>query len=685
MRGVRRLPLLALAGLSVIAIGAVAAGAATLRWSAPVAIDSPPATATHAITAMSCPSPSLCVAGDGHGDILTATNPSGGTSAWRATREVDPPDAIAGISCPTTRLCVAAGADGDIVSSTNPTGPRSSWKLAPAVVPRGAGFAAISCASPRLCVAADKSGHLLTSTHPTGGAHAWRRATAAGLPRHDWLASVACPSSGLCVAIDALGQHVVHSTGPGTPWIATKIRTPRTATFSPPAIACPAVKLCVIVGNSSDLVASFTAVSTRPGAGSSAWKVTHNVHGGGGYLTSITCPSTRLCLADGDPYDGAVTFTTDPTAGASGWRGSYVPTATDGTTGIVCPSTALCVGYDPDGDVFTSATPQLATGWTLATVDAVNELDAVSCPTSGFCVAGGTGGRLLSTSTPAGGTWSAATIGVSPTTIDCPTVALCVAAGTDGNVAASTNPGAGATAWTDAGTGALGPDGSEGVGRLSCPSVSLCIVPDYQVQSESDLEITGVLSSTAPAGGTAAWTLTDGWIDGGVNGGPKPGDGAVTAVSCASASICVGVDDGGRVLTSTTPTNARTWKRRHIDGTTAFTGISCPAVTFCAAVDSAGNVATSTSPLGGTWKLSRIDPRAGLGAISCPSTAMCVAIDGAGDAFVSTHPGAGASAWTRTSGIDGGLTALSCPTTSFCVAVDSDGGAVTASSRSGPA
>jgi hypothetical protein len=62
---------------------------------------------------LSCPSPSLCVAGDGAGHILVSTNPAG---RWRAAIGGQA-HAIHGVSCPSSALCVAVdGAGGEWVS-----------------------------------------------------------------------------------------------------------------------------------------------------------------------------------------------------------------------------------------------------------------------------------------------------------------------------------------------------------------------------------------------------------------------------------------------------------------------------------------------------------------------------------------------------------------------------------------
>jgi hypothetical protein len=247
--------------------------------------------------------------------------------------------------------------------------------------------------------------------------------------------------------------------------------------------------------------------------------------------------------------------------------------------------------------------------------------------------------------------------------------------GDDGNnIAASTAPATGASSYKIAETGGLGE--LSRVGGLACPSVSLCVEPYYQVEDDSDGELSSVLFSTNPAGGTAAWKLTDD-IDGGTNGGPGGGDGDVIDFACASTTLCVGGDDAGRVFASATPTKGKSWTKQRVDGRNAITAIACaPASTLCVATDVAGNVITTTKPLASQWHVTHIDPAGGLTAVDCPSAGLCVAVDGAHDVFTSTSPAGGAGTWKRTTGVDGDLTALSCPTAQLCLAVDGDGGVV---------
>jgi hypothetical protein len=668
--------------LAIVCALPAAALAATFHWSAPTTIDGGPFTETHAVTAASCPTASLCVAGDDHGDILTSNAPNGGAGGWHATRQVDPPSPFSAISCPSQSLCVAVSQSGDVATSTHPTAGAGAWRVTHGVAGPSVALLGVSCPTVSLCVAIDANGGVVASTHPTAGQRAWKRTSVIPARRSDPLTGIACPSRSECVAVDTHDQEVAHSGRPGVAnsWSVTSIKAPRTGENSP-SIACGSPKLCVIVGTNND-IHSFVVTSTDPLGGRGAWTATGHLPKQTGYLFEVTCPAATFCAATG--YESPVIYTTSPRVGGSSWKASYSPSVDDdnGPVGVACQSSKLCVAFDPVGNVITSAQPADQTSWTVSLVDQVNSLDALDCASASFCVAGGSGGRLETSANPAGGAadWSQSTLTLSPTTIDCPAISLCVASGDEGddglNIDASTDPAAGAGSWKVAQTGGLG-DEVAAVGDIACPTVSFCVEPYYQVEDDSDLEATNVLHSTAPAGGLAAWSLSGGYIDGGVNGGHGPGDGRVAAFSCAATSLCAGVDDGGRVLASATPAAASSWKAQQVDAGRSMSDISCaPSSTTCVAVDSAGDVVTTSQPLTGLWKVAHIDPVNALTAIDCPSAHLCVAVDGSHNAFTTTHPTGGVSAWKRVSGIDGDLNALSCPTTTVCLAVDGDGGVI---------
>ena len=151
--------------------------------------------------------------------------------------------------------------------------------------------------------------------------------------------------------------------------------------------------------------------------------------------------------------------------------------------------------------------------------------------------------------------------------------------------------------------------------------------------------------------------------------------GTPTAVTCASLTLCVGVDHQGKVFSSATPASATGWAVGPTTGVNTPSAVSCPqgpGTAFCVVVGLAGTAATAVSPFA-TWAPQTIGTHA-LNGISCPSTSLCVAVDSNGSIEFSTTPMTGP--WTPLL-IDGtgttALNAISCPTSGFCAAVDVTG------------
>jgi hypothetical protein len=282
--------------------------------------------------------------------------------------------------------------------------------------------------------------------------------------------------------------------------------------------------------------------------------------------------------------------------------------------GVSCPSGGLCVAVDAFGNVVTSTDPTDGAGaWVLANVDRANRVWSVSCTSESLCVAVDSAGDVLTSTEPTGGTskWSAAHV-----------------------------------------------DGSHELLGVSCVSGTLCVAID----GAGD-----VVTSTDPSGGEHAWTVTH--VD----------EHLLRDVSCASTSLCVAVDANGNVVTSTDPTGGSSaWTVSNVDSDNYILGISCPSVGLCVATDGVGNVLTSTDPAGGVgeWSTTQVEERV-LGGVSCSSEALCVAFDGKGNVLTSTEPTKGKSAWTEAH-VDSTnfVWGVSC-TTGLCVAVDGYGNALT--------
>jgi hypothetical protein len=331
------------------------------------------------ITAISCPTTGLCVAGDQNGHILVSTSPSEGSSTWTRLSPAAGSTWIEGVSCPTVALCVAVASDGNVYWSTDPTGGAAAWH---AVSLSATTISGISCGSASLCVALGGQ-TAYTTTDPTGPASAW---TAHPLTSSTTvLVPVSCSSSSLCVIGDSAGD-VFASTDPAD-------SSPSWTTDHVPAggvnsVDCPTTGLCAAVTSGSGGSAVLT--TTEPAGATTTWAA-HSIDG---FVASVTCAGTSLCLAVGG--NTAVT-TTDPTDASPSWTEADLGRQ---ATVASCPAASLCFAAGGP-DILTSQAPTGgASAWSSALVDA---LDCDPCLAETLTAVDDQGAHTLDTAPPGPG------------------------------------------------------------------------------------------------------------------------------------------------------------------------------------------------------------------------------------------------------------------------------------------
>jgi hypothetical protein len=121
---------------------------------------------------VACPTDTLCVATDDGGNILWSTDPTGGARAWHLVhlnlgyplgRSAE--GSADQIECPSVAECIAFSSYfGEVVSATHPTGGASAWTVTEA--DPGADLTSLSCPSASLCIAGDANGHVVVGTGP---------------------------------------------------------------------------------------------------------------------------------------------------------------------------------------------------------------------------------------------------------------------------------------------------------------------------------------------------------------------------------------------------------------------------------------------------------------------------------------------------------------------------------------
>ena len=187
-----------------------------------------------------------------------------------------------------------------------------------------------------------------------------------------------------------------------------------------------------------------------------------------------------------------------------------------------------------------------------------------------------------------------------------------------------------------------------GVSAVSCASASDCV---------------GVGSNSLGGSGLAASYNGTSWSMGAVVNGTS----RLESVSCPSAARCVAV--GG---TDAVVDNAGNWEAPEVvDGGGHLVSVSCGSETFCVATDEEGYALIYKT---GKWATREdVDGTAVLQSVSCAGE-FCAAVDGSGNALIYTG-----GKWSTPESIDGShaLHTVSCLSTNFCIAVDNDGNALT--------
>lgn len=344
--------------LASLFLAALAGPASASTWSVTTA---PHGSVRSALYGVSCPSTSLCVAVGGNNTIAASTDPTGGPQAWNVSHpggSFEPPPGgrgeqtyggkqIRGVSCTSAALCVATGLEGLILSATDPTGGTSAWRI----VPLGEGgtnfhLFGISCPTPSLCVAVGYAGKVFTSTDPTGEKAAWALTE---LPQPFDLRGISCPSASLCVAVGNEG-NILTSTDPTGGPTAWQSEGAPAGEKSLNAISCPTTSLCV-TGNAGQII-----YSTNPTGG--AWRTL--AAGTGLQVEGVSCPLASACAAVDDNAD--VIVSSEPTAGAASWWSKNVIPAEGAAQGngmfaVSCASTSLCAAAGQNDQLITSTNP----------------------------------------------------------------------------------------------------------------------------------------------------------------------------------------------------------------------------------------------------------------------------------------------------------------------------------------
>jgi len=291
----------------------------------------------------------------------------------------------------------------------------------------------------------------------------------------------------------------------------------------------------------------------------------------GNSLNAISCvPSTTTCVA-ADSNGDALYATDVSVASNATWTPWNGPNEQSPAEAVACPSITLCVladGAVPGGGGNVYRASSLG-GTFLTSFTPKNGVNAISCPTTSFCVATAEGEGFIRYSTkPSGASWTAEEIGTGAMKgVSCLSSSFCAVVDDSGNVHIATTEEHieefGGVGWavTDV-------DGTTPLRGIACSSTSSCIAVDG---SNKLLNL-----AVAPSGEATT------------SGQSLKGAGELTAVTC-TGQTCAAVDDNGAVFASTN--EGVDWFMRH-GGGSGLTSVSCASASLCAAVTKTGDATT---------------------------------------------------------------------------------------------
>jgi hypothetical protein len=322
--------------------------------------------------------------GNGSVRISYTTAHGHGGLRWTTPTPVDTSGgAVTGVSCPNPSFCVAVDSDGDAIIYSH-----GLWS-APTTVVTGS-LSSVSCASATSCMAVGDT--------PTGN---WDQGLAARYKNGIWT-SMTVPLTGLsqtltgvscaartdyCMAVGydfdgGPGHDTVAESFDGHTW--TNLPKARSAGYATGdflwGVSCAKPTMCVAAGFTGDRDYFGDMVETDRHGIWSFNKITDANHIGGngdGYLQAVSCSETTACMAAGP---GGYLFS--DTAGQ--WS---APADVDGAStvnALSCTRPSQCVAVDGGGHVLTLA----GGSWSAPlAIDPGHALAGVSCPTTSFCVA----------------------------------------------------------------------------------------------------------------------------------------------------------------------------------------------------------------------------------------------------------------------------------------------------------
>jgi hypothetical protein len=431
-------------------------------------------------------------------------------------------------------------------------------------------------------------------------------------------------------------------------------------------------------------------------------------------LNAVSCPSAGVCVAVGYSATSTGASALAETLGNGGWALMTEPSVPGAYTaelqGVSCVSATSCVAvgyYQVKGASQQTLVATLANGtWTVTASPnrgtGNNELDSVSCPQAGTCVAVGYYQGTSSQSSPSralaeellDGTWTLTSVPDSGSAtnvlkgVSCPSPGACVAVGyyDDAGVDRALTEQLAGNAWALTAAQDVG-SGLNQLDAVDCTSSSSCAsVGTFRTAA-------GIYQNLIETSGASGWAPLAHSPDANGNNNELAG------VSCSSATSCMAVghyNSKGVAQSLTVELAHSSWTVTASPdkgtSTNQLSAVSCaPATAQCATVGYFNDVISGYSDVvpqtlseawsGTSWATTStadaLAPDVGLNDVSCPTSTSCTAVgsyeSGAGARQVLIEELAN-GAWAAVPGqspsaTSNDLGAVSCPSSSACVAV----------------
>ena len=383
-----------------------------VTWSTSSLPSAGSANASGLLVALSCGSPTMCVAvGGGIGPrggqgvaVIFVTTDAGAT--WRSRQPPKGMGEIEGVSCVGPADCVVNGSDpGEATTLSAVTANGGSSWTTNTIAGGIGGIQSVSCPSARSCVAVGTNASSTYALRTADGGHSW---TALSMPANVvGLSSVSCGSTQVCVAVGfqtvpgqqdtgALEGAVLDSADGGATWSLPALPG---VLGNLSAVACSSPTHCVALG---DVAGANQAIALTTVDGGSTWAQPVDIVAVSA-VQGLSCPTVTVCVAVGQqvpvsagPSSPVAARTRD---GGRTWAEDSLPGRGVEPNGVSCASASLCVAVGAvthNVDSETTVVPGVimvstdaGAHWKMSTKRGVGNLAAVHCPSTTHCAAVG--------------------------------------------------------------------------------------------------------------------------------------------------------------------------------------------------------------------------------------------------------------------------------------------------------